>query len=64
MEIDWTVIAVGVAIAGLILNGQWATGRRLDRLEASLADLRERVARLEGLFEGFAGARREAPSLD
>lgn len=41
-----TIIVVGVALAGVILPGQWATRR-------DIADLRERMARLEGLFEGF-----------
>lgn len=40
------ILAVGIALAGLILPGQ----RELRR---DVADLRERMARLEGLFEGF-----------
>ncbi len=41
-----TIIATGIALAGVILPGQ----RDLKR---SIVDLRERMARLEGLFEGF-----------
>ena len=40
------ILAVGIALAGLILPGQ-------RELRCDVADLRERMARLEGLFEGF-----------
>ena len=40
------ILAVGVALAGLILAGQRAT-------RAGIAELRERMARLEGLFNSF-----------
>ena len=66
-----TIIAVGVALAGLILNGQRGLRGDIDilrgdidilrgtvaKLESGMADLRERMARLEGLFEGFTGRR-------
>ena len=45
------IIGVGIALAGLIVPGQWAMRR-------DLADLRERMARLAGLFEGFTHADR------
>ncbi|MDE0435597.1 MAG: hypothetical protein OXH92_16445 [Bryobacterales bacterium] len=51
------ILAVGVTIAGLILNSQRAISQRLDRLEQGHSDLRERMARLEGLFEGFTKPR-------
>lgn len=51
------ILAVGIALAGLLLPGQ----RELRR---DVADLRERMARLEGLFEGFTsrGAEKSSPS--
>ena len=45
---DWITIGVGVAILAFLWN-----------LHRDVADLRERMARLEGLFEGFT--RREPP---
>jgi hypothetical protein len=51
-----TVIGVGVGLAGLILNGQRATSRDISELRSyvheEILGLRERMARLEGLFEG------------
>ena len=49
----YTVVGSAIALAGLILNGQHNINIRLGRLEHDVADLRERMARLEGLFEGF-----------
>ena len=49
------ILAVGIALAGLILPGQ----RELRR---DVADLRERMARLEGLFEGFTNRSAEPSS--
>ncbi len=57
------IITVGVGLGGLILNGQHTTNRAIENLRsqvnqdfaevrANIADLRERMARLEGLFEG------------
>ncbi len=48
-----TIVAVGIALAGMILylaRGQNELRRDVTR---DIADLRERMARLEGLFEGF-----------
>ena len=45
----YTIIAVGIALAGLILNGQ----RTVTELRRGLNTLSERVARLEGLMEGI-----------
>ena len=50
-----TIIAVGVALAGMILylaRGQNELRRDVAR---DMADLRGRMARLECLFEGFTG---------
>ena len=73
----WTVIGVGVALAGLLLNGQRDLSQRMDRLDARMgrldtrmdrldtrmdrletghAELRERMAHLEGLLEGLREA--------
>lgn len=43
-----SIIGVGVVLAGLILHSARDHSR-------DIADLRERMARLEGLFEGFTG---------
>ena len=57
-----TLLVVGVALAGLILNV--ARGLREEvrdvrndgrDLRNDFGELRERMARLEGLFEGFTG---------
>ena len=41
-----TIVGVGFALGGLIVPG-------LTILRRDVADLRERMARLEGLFKGF-----------
>ena len=49
------ILGTGVALAGLIVPG-------LNAMRRDIGDLRERMARLEGLFEGFTGrTRSEAP---
>ena len=55
-----TVIGVGVALGGLIYNSQRsleaaiaANRVAIGDVQEDVADLRERMARLEGLFEGF-----------
>lgn len=42
------IIGTGIALAVLIVPGQRA-------MQRDIAVLRERVARIEGLFEGFTG---------
>lgn len=46
LTLGGTMIATGIALAAIIVLGQ----RELRR---DVADLRERMARLEGLFEDF-----------
>ena len=63
------VISVGVGLGALLLNGQRTSSRDIANLRSEvaalrteilddIAGLRERMARLEGLFEGFT--KREA----
>lgn len=47
------IISVGVALAGLILASKRETILRLVALEQGQADLRERMARVEGILEGL-----------
>ena len=56
------IIASAAALGALILTTTARLGQRIDRIDRDVADLRERMARLEGLFEGFA--RREAVAAD
>ena len=52
-----TMLGVLVTLGGLILNGQAALRRELEQVRGDMGDLRTRMARLEGLFEGFTGRR-------
>ena len=69
------ILAVGAALAGIVLTGLRGVradlGRRIDKLgervvavERGQAELRERMAKLEGLLEGLreaiSGRRSEA----
>ena len=63
------IIGTGSALAGLILRQGMRIDRleqRIDRLDQGQADLRERMAKLEGLLEGLreaiAGRPPPAPS--
>ena len=47
------ILTVAVALAGLILNGEHSVRRDIADLRTQIVELRERMARLEGLFEGF-----------
>ena len=48
-----TILGATVALATLILRMSARLEGRIERLEIGQTDLRERMARLEGLFEGF-----------
>ena len=59
----WTIIGVGVALAGLIISGQRGLksdirtlATRVQAIEEGQAGLRERMAHLEGLLEGLREA--------
>ena len=68
------ILAVGAALAGLILQSQRGLGARMDRLEArldarmdgleaELREIRDRLSRLEGkvdFLEGYIVRRNEA----
>lgn len=60
------VISVGVGLGGLIVNGQRTTNRAISELRGEIREirsdvghLRERMARLEGLFEGHVNREAE-----
>ena len=48
-----SILAVGVALAGLTLTGLRSVRIELHDVRANVGDLREGIAHLEGLFEGF-----------
>ena len=50
------IIAVGVAISGVVLAGQRALRQEIAGLRRDVLQLRERMAHLEGLLEGLRGA--------
>ena len=62
----YAIIGAGIVLAGIILTQSARLDSRLDRLEQGYADLRERMAKLEGLLEGLreaiAGRRPPSPT--
>ena len=50
------IISATIALAGLILNGQSNIRKELGGMRKEINDLRERMARLEGLMEGLREA--------
>ena len=55
-SIIFTILLVGVGLAGLILNGQRGFKREFEALRVEVVMLRERMAHLEGLLEGLREA--------
>lgn len=55
------VIGTGIALAGLIVPSLRELRRDVAGMHRDMADLRERMARLEGLFEGFSRRDPAAP---
>lgn len=53
LTILFAIIGVGVALGGLVQMRLKSVDERLSRLEEVGADLRERMARLEGFMEGL-----------
>ena len=54
-----TIVGAAIALAAVIVPGQRAMRQEMNGVRQEISDLRERMARLEGLFEGFTKA---APS--
>ncbi len=50
-----TIIGTGAVVAGLIMPRLSTMDKHIAELNGRIAELTERVARLEGLFEGFTG---------
>ena len=50
------IISVGVALAGLILNGQRSLRAEMQSQREAIISLLERMAHLEGLLEGLREA--------
>ena len=51
------ILAVGIALGVPLWTSMRELRRDIGGLAKDIADLRERMARLEGLFEGFTGAK-------
>ena len=62
----YAIIGTGIVLAGIILTQSARLDSRIERLERGYADLRERMAKLEGLLEGLreaiAGRRPPSPT--
>ena len=62
----YAIIGTGIVLAGIILTQSARLDSRIERLEQGYADLRERMAKLEGLLEGLreaiAGRRPPSPA--
>ncbi|MDE2878677.1 hypothetical protein [Candidatus Palauibacter soopunensis] len=58
----WTIIGVAIALIGIFTPVLMGIRRDLTGLIRDVAGLRERIARIEGLFEGFSRRDGEAQS--
>ena len=54
------IISTAIALAVFIRIGNRDLAARIGQVERGIADLRERMARLEGVVEGFVAGRRES----
>ena len=52
----WAIVAATVGLAGLVISGNRSLATRMDRMEAAIVALGERMAHLEGLLEGLREA--------
>lgn len=59
---SWTIIGTAIAVVGVFAPVLVGIRRDLTGLTRDVAHLRERMARLEGLFEGFVRRDGNAPS--
>ena len=50
------ILAVGATILGVVINGQRTAHNDVKDLRTEIGNLRERMARLEGLLEGLREA--------
>ena len=71
----WTIVGTGIALAALIIGSTRTTWREIDKLDQGidsverkheslkdgLAELRERIARIEGLLEAMFMRRDPTP---
>ena len=55
------IILATAALGARILTTTAQLGQSIDRMDSDVADLRERMAWLEGLFEGFTRREPAAP---
>ena len=53
---DYASLSLGILILGFLWKFQRDVHRDFAGVHQDIADLRERMARLEGLFEGFTKA--------
>ena len=53
---DYASLSLGILILGFLWKFQRDVHRDISGVHRDIADLRERMARLEGLFEGFTKA--------
>ena len=56
-----SIAGAGIALTAVIIRAQHATHRDIGEVRCDVADLRERMARLEGLFERFTRREPAAP---
>lgn len=63
-----TIIAVGVALAGLVLKGQHGLGKRVDEIRRDTGELRKDIAgldtRLRAVETGLAELRERFDGMD
>ena len=56
------ILAVGAALGVPLWAAMRDLRREVGRVAHDIGELRERMARLEGLFEGYSGAKAPAPA--